>query len=618
MAVLTGPQVAALVIENGFPEEHRVIMVAIAKAESGWRTDAINTANRNGSVDRGLFQINSVHGYDPARLLSDPRFNTQCAKRIYDSQGLKAWSTYNADKHVAYMPEASQAVANAGGLTGMPPVAGSDPAANQTVVYGPPGPESVKAGKGFPLEFNAPTPSGALGEIRILGTQIAPDLGLHVIGEPVFRSAMDIIPHLSFSVIDPGFAYANARLFDAGNRVTWRDLDMRTDTASYIPGDHGQGQVDVVAEDFIIHALKRLRGPHTASNLSATTWLYQELSTVGMIPDRFLLGESVPTQTTIARDIWDPAKGAMSEAEIPSAWTTIVRLGKELGKWVFISGRRIIFGSAQFAMMWAAAEPVRIGWEHAPEHEAFVDMPTAERTTIVERVNTLRIKGRVPHVRAHLFRPGCAVDVYGIMGLSATAAKPHRMMVTDIEHVLATDVDGADVVLIEPVDPPPKPPGTTDPNGANPAGAPGVTGGGASGQVEEFVRICLSQTGKRYIFGAEASASDPNPSAFDCSELVEWAARRAGIPGVPDGSSAQINACISIPVEQAINTRGALLWHTGHIAVSLGNGRTIEASTESRPVGELNARGRFARGGLLRNALGYPSHPDAGNILAGT
>ena len=592
-------------------------MVAIAKAESGWRTDAVNTANSNGSVDRGLFQINSVHRYDPARLLADPRFNTQCAKAIYDKQGLRAWSTYNADRHVKHMAEASQAVANAGGLTGQPPVAGSDPAANQTVVYGPPGPESVKAGRGFPLQFNTPTPSGALGGFYVLGADVAADIGLQVIGEPVFKAAMDVVPHVTFSVLDANFALANRRLFDSGARITWRDAELSVDTASFIPGDHGQGQVDVVAQDYMIHALKRLRGPHTASNLSATTWLYQEMSTCGLIPDKYLLGESVPTQTVIARDVWDPAKGTLEATEYPSAWTTIVRLGKELGKWVFVSGRRIIFGSAGFAMTWSAAEPVRIGYDGAPEHEQFVTMPETERTTIVDRVDTLRIKGRVPHSRAHLFRPGVPVDVYGIMGLSARINTPHRMMCVSIEHVLATDVDGADVVLIEPVDPPPKPPGQTDPNGTNPAGAPGVTGGGATGQVEEFVRLCLSRTGTIYGFGAEASKADPNPRRLDCSELIEWAAARAGIPGVPDGSAAQINAAIGISVEQAINTRGALLYQPGHIAVSLGNGRTIEASGPNGAInGERNARGRpFTRGGLLRNAHGYPHHADAGNIL---
>lgn len=604
---LTGPQVAQLVVEAGFPEQDRVTMVAIAKAESNWYVDAINTANSNGSVDRGLFQINSIHKqFDPARLLSDARYNTQAAKSIYDSQGLRAWSTYNSDQQIKFMPEAAQAVANAGGLTGQPPVAGSDPA-SQTVVYGPPGSEAVKAGKGFPLEFNTPTPDGSIGVLRVLGTQIGIDIGLHIINEPVFRSAMDVIPHIEFSVLDPKFGFSNQRLFESGNRVTWRDAELRTDTVTYLAGDHSQGQADVVAQDYIVHALKHLRGPHTVSNIDATTWLYQELSTVGLDPDKYLLGEAVPSQTVIARDVWDPAKGLVSEAEFPSAWTTILRLAKELGKWVFVSGRRIIFGSAQFAMMWSAAEPVYLGYGDAPPEEAFVTLPEVTHTTIADRVNTLQVKGRVPHARAHLFRPGVPVNLYGVTASAATRATPVRVMCFSIEHVLATDVDGADVVLIEPVDPPPKPPGQTNPNGANPAGAPGVSGGGASGNVEEFVRIALSQTGKKYVYGAEASKTDPNPQSFDCSELVEWAAARAGISGVPDGSEAQLNSCIPISVDQAINTRGSLLGHPGHVAISLGNGRTIEASSSDRPIGQLNARNRgFTRGGLLRNAQGYP------------
>lgn len=605
---LTGPQVAQLVIEAGFPEQDRVTMVAIARAESNWYIDAVNTANSNGSIDRALFQINSIHSqYDPAKLLSDPRYNTAAAKAIYDGQGLRAWSTYNADKQLPYMAEASQAVANAGGLTGTPAVPGSDPA-SQTVVYGPPGSEEVRAGKGIALDFNTPTADGALGLIDVLGTQAYKDFGLQVINEPTFRAGLDVIPHISFSVIDPNFGISNQRVFEAGNRVTWRDAELRTDTATYIPGDHGQGQADVVAEDDIVHALRHLRGPKTMSNTDAVSWLFAELSTAGYDPTKFLLGESVPSQTTIARDVWDPSMGTVSDAEYPSAWTTIIRLAKELGKWCFISGRRIIFGSARFAMTWAAAEPVYLGWANAPPEEQMVDIPTTVRATIAERVMTLQVKCRVPHTRANLFRPGVPVNVYGVMGTAATRANPHLMMVTDIEHVLATDTDGADVTLIEPVDPPPHPPASTnDPNKTpTTAGAAGITGGGADGQIESFVRIALSQTGKRYVYGAEAAKTDPDPRAFDCSELIEWAAARAGIPGVPDGSEAQIASCDLISVDTAISTRGALLYAPGHIAISLGNGSTIEASSEARPVGQLNARGRnWDKGGKLRNAKGY-------------
>lgn len=613
---LTGAQVAALVAEVNFPPDDRVTMVAIAKAESGWTVDAINTANSNGSIDRGLFQINSVHSqYNAQQLLSDPRYNTQAAKDIYDSQGLRAWSTYNAGAQTPYMAESAQAVANAGGLTGLPPVAGSDPA-SQTVVYGPPGGEEVRAGKAFPLEFNTPTADGSIGIIRIMGTQIADSIGLKIIGSPTFRAAMDQVPHITMSVIDPGYTQSSAKLFTPGNLVTWRDATLRTDTVAYVPGDHGQGQADVTAEDDIVHALKQLRGPHTASNIDAVTWLFQEISTVGYDPTKFLLGESVPTQTTIARDVWDPSMGVVADTEFPSAWTTIVRLARELGKWVFVSGRRIIFGSAQFAMAWAAAAPVRVGWNGAPPEEMFIDIPTTVRATIADRVQTLQVKGRVPHARAALFRPGVPVDCYGILGVdntpsinpANTPAAPIRMIVSDLEHVLATDTDGADVTLIEPVNPIPQPPGqTNNPNApGGPGGAVGVTGGGADGQIETFVRNALQETGKTYVYGATPAASDPDPRSFDCSSLVQWAATRAGIVGCPRTSEQQIAWCDQISVPTAINTRGALLHQPGHIAISLGNGKTIEASQDGVPIGQLNATGRsWDAGGKLKGAKGY-------------
>lgn len=43
------------------------IALCIAYHESGYRADAINY-NWNGSIDRGVFQINSIHGYDPSSL----------------------------------------------------------------------------------------------------------------------------------------------------------------------------------------------------------------------------------------------------------------------------------------------------------------------------------------------------------------------------------------------------------------------------------------------------------------------------------------------------------------------------------------------------------------------
>ena len=79
-------------ITKMFPECPET-MLAIAKAESNFKNDAVNV-NKNGSRDCGIFQINSIHGYD-CEWLKDPHNNLDAARKVYEKQGLRAWATYN-------------------------------------------------------------------------------------------------------------------------------------------------------------------------------------------------------------------------------------------------------------------------------------------------------------------------------------------------------------------------------------------------------------------------------------------------------------------------------------------------------------------------------------------
>jgi cell wall-associated NlpC family hydrolase len=99
-------------------------MMAIAKAESGWRADAINDKNPNGSIDRGLFQINSIHkgnSWYPANPL-DPYQSAVAAFNIYKQQGLNAWTVYKNKDYAKFMqaaPPIQPYAANTGGNTGL-------------------------------------------------------------------------------------------------------------------------------------------------------------------------------------------------------------------------------------------------------------------------------------------------------------------------------------------------------------------------------------------------------------------------------------------------------------------------------------------------------------------
>lgn len=136
---------------------------------------------------------------------------------------------------------------------------------------------------------------------------------------------------------------------------------------------------------------------------------------------------------------------------------------------------------------------------------------------------------------------------------------------------------------------------------------------------DQFVAQCRSQAGDRYVFGAEASPLDPNPKAFDCSELMQWSADRLGIrPHLPDGAVNQWHACAPITVPLALHTRGALLFAgTGkgggrnaihHVACSLGDGTTIEARGRLWGVGTWAAAKRFSFAGLI-SGIDYSAKP---------
>lgn len=147
-------------------------------------------------------------------------------------------------------------------------------------------------------------------------------------------------------------------------------------------------------------------------------------------------------------------------------------------------------------------------------------------------------------------------------------------------------------------------PDAFDVGGPSSTGTPSV-----SPLAEAFVQAALTANGKPYKWGASG------PDTFDCSGLVQWAAAVAGTatalartdaggltkPRVirfPKPVGSQLAACRAagtlLTVQQAISTRGALLIRgpNSHIAISLGNGYTIEARGKDWGCGSWAATGR--------------------------
>lgn len=136
-AVATFP--VAIVQTPAGPMPLRVVMVAIAGAESTWRDKAAGDfgvggrAQCAGYTSFGLWQVNTIHAAylasatgsqnacSWAAWLEVPANCARAALAVYASQGLGAWTTYQDGRWRAYLAQAQQAVAAAEGPPPPPP-----------------------------------------------------------------------------------------------------------------------------------------------------------------------------------------------------------------------------------------------------------------------------------------------------------------------------------------------------------------------------------------------------------------------------------------------------------------------------------------------------------------
>lgn len=94
---------------SGAMFQSMTIAIAVALAESGGKTDATNQ-NSNGSIDRGLWQINSVHSQYNASQLFQPAYNAMAAVQISNlGTNWQPWTTYNTGAYQQFLNQAQSA-----------------------------------------------------------------------------------------------------------------------------------------------------------------------------------------------------------------------------------------------------------------------------------------------------------------------------------------------------------------------------------------------------------------------------------------------------------------------------------------------------------------------------
>ena len=121
MATYSYAQLKSLWTQQGGNPLYADLAAAVAMAESGGKSDATNT-NTNGSVDRGLWQINSVHG---GQSTFDPIANAKAAVKISSNgKNWSPWVTFNTGAYKKYLSPATLASATQPAGVSIPGVGG--------------------------------------------------------------------------------------------------------------------------------------------------------------------------------------------------------------------------------------------------------------------------------------------------------------------------------------------------------------------------------------------------------------------------------------------------------------------------------------------------------------
>ncbi len=428
-----------------------------------------------------------------------------------------------------------------------------------------------------------------LGRVLVRGARLQAGVQELVTAASVGWSTTEVT-QMSLTVEDPGFQLWHSGLFALHTTVTYRPTSFREDLRLRIAafdlggGSSGRGGFTIKARSEIAWLLKRRRGPLVMPGVSASGFIIAEARAVSAR----VVAQPTITRAQIARDVPESGSDARG-ADAPSSWTTFSRLADEEGFLIYEFAGTVYFGKPSWLMA-NLGGGLNVGWATPNEDWNAMKCPSISLSDDAETpVSISGIEVR-PH-RIIETAPGRRLIFHGI----------HHFVGTYLTTSLTLPMMGTGNLQLAcetPFDAPPQPPSGQLGQTASTVSTAAAVPGGKTAQA--FVSMALSQTGKRYAYGAEAAAGEANPSAFDCSELIQWALSRIGV-FLPDGSAAQINATQPISVADGLRTRGALLYQPGHIGISLGDGRSVEARNSRSGVGVFPAADiKWTRAGRIK------------------
>lgn len=633
MTALTYEAVAGYAYAAGFRGEPLAVITAISTPESGRDPSKVFVSAKTRDDSWGLWQINmTAEAGGPGRLkalgltskqqLLDPANNARGAYMIsHGGSKFTDWTTFKNNKHLPYLTEArraAQAVEARGGAPGGGATTTAATAAAAAPVVATEDFTGAVPSFGAGLVSNY-DPSQFLQGYRVRGlagssTILATDLlsGTVQLSTDQVSEISLVIPVLGLG--RGGFDQLEST-FPIPTPVDRFDLHMVVAGRTYGASTGGLPGTTITLRSAGATALRNhVVGDAPTVEASWSGWsptnVLQQLA--GQAGLRFVGKGTLPRDTIVRQT------DTTTKTPPESSYDMGIRLAKEEGFWFFEVAGVVYFAPPSWlvARMPQFAVDINQG-VGAPSDQGgdqgcvgFPDLDETRSDDLTPGMPPLTVTVKLPRERGELVRPGMACQFLGVPSFEST------YIVTDVSWSEDGGIDPATVKMCSPTDPVPDPPGGADDasDPADPDSTAATTTSTApvakSRSALDMTTVALRQVGDQYIYGAEASPTDPDPTAFDCSELVQWACSQVGVTFV-DGSGAQIaavdNARLGRTVAQAAKIRGAILWTEGHVAISLGDGKsTVEARGRAYGVTQATIGTRFTKGGLIPGLI-YPA-----------
>lgn len=439
------------------------------------------------------------------------------------------------------------------------------------------------------VRTRALNPTDPITELVFFGKKMETDTLDNLLSANV-EGSMDLVTQITLDIFDPGFRRLSSGIYEP--KIPARLNGYMFQISNIDLGEqNGHEKIQVKARPRAVARLKARQGKKVYKNLSPSQFVERECKAEKIE----CVVQKSGSRKQIKRDTKSPdEKGTNSR---PSTWTTFQRLAQECGFVMFEWGNVIYFGKPTWLLERAKEDAFHVHWGDDAPNGSWIPF-TVPRCTKSDETKVVTMEIDVPISAWKELKVGGALLLSGITGFDGT------YLIDSLSYPLV----GASTITITaktPENPPKVKPvkagtgGTGDGDTELWTGPGGTEPQTGTGSVSAFVNRCISQSGDTYIYGAETNLADSNPSAFDCSELIEWACAQVGVY-MPDQSTAQINYAKSkgmgLTVAEGLNTYGAILYYSGgpHIAVSLGNGETIEAVGTGYGVRKMPAGRSFS------------------------